>query len=201
MLLPARFARFGLVILMLMGPLAIPAAKADLSGPESFVQSLGEEAIALLNTTELNDDELQQAFIALLDRGFDINTIARFVIGRYWRGATTDQRNEYMVLFREFVLDTYAQRLDEYAGQSFNILDSRILDAKDTVVETELQGVDGPTLKIDYRVRSRDGNYQIIDVMVEGVSLVVTQRSEFASVINHKGMDGLLEVLREYNAQ
>ncbi len=122
------------------------------------------------------------------------------MIGRYWRAATPQQRQEYLSLFRVFVLDTYAQRLDGYSGETIDVIKSLPIDETDTMVSTEIVRRNGPPIRVDYRVRIRNDGHRIVDVIVEGISLVVTQRSEFASVINRKGLDGLLAVLREHRA-
>ena len=105
-----------------------------------------------------------------------------------------------MGLFREFVLDTYAERLDGYAGETFEVVKAQVLDERDTMVSTEIRGTDGPAIRVDYRVRAIGGVHKIVDVLVEGVSLIVTQRAEFASVINREGLDGLIARLRQYES-
>ena len=166
-----------------------------------FVKSLGDEAIEVLGSSDASDELRTIRFRSLLDQGFAVDTIARFVIGRYWRTATPQQRQEYLSLFREFILDTYARRLDAYSGETFDIVKTIPIDETDTMVSTEIVRQNGPPIRVDYRVRIRNDGHRIVDVIVEGVSLVVTQRAEFASVINRKGLDGLLAVLREHRAR
>ncbi len=169
--------------------------------PSQFVKTLGERAINILTSEGTTPEGRKAQFRDLLDEGFAVNTIGRFVLGRYWRAATPEELNEYLVLFRDFVLDTYSQRLDSYAGETFEIIKSQPLDEQDTMVSTEIGGTDGPAIRVDYRVRSQAGIHKIVDVLVEGVSLVVTQRAEFASVINREGFDGLIEILRRYGSK
>ncbi len=176
------------------------AADAAQNEAARFVKALGDEAIELLNTSDTSEEQRKIRFRSLLDEGFAVDTIARFVIGRYWRAATPQQRQEYMSLFREFVLDTYARRLDGYSGETFDVIKSRPIDETDTMVSTEIVRRNGPPIRVDYRVRIRNDGHRIVDVIVEGISLVVTQRAEFSSVINRKGLDGLLAVLREHEA-
>ena len=122
------------------------------------------------------------------------------MLGRYWRSATPQQRDEYLDLFREFVVATYAARFDAYAGETFDIVQVEPLDDRDSIVNTNMHASDGTPFRVDYRVRKTDAGLKIIDVMVEGVSLLVTHRSEIASVVNREGMDGLLEILRDQTA-
>ena len=165
--------------------------------PSRFVQSLGDRAISVLTNEGYSAGDRKARYRNLLDEGFAVNTIGRFALGSYWRAATPDERDEYLGLFREFVLDTYAERL---AGETFEFVKAQVLDERDTMVSTEIRGTDGPAIRVDYRVRAIDGVHKIVDVLVEGVSLIVTQRAEFASVINREGLDGLIARLRQYES-
>ncbi len=185
------------LVVALWSPAPVVAGPGDAG---AFVKQLGDDAIAVLSGADTDAEQRRTRYRELLDRGFAINTIARFVLGRYWRAATKTQRSEYLVLFREFVLDTYAARLEEYAGQTFEVVKLQPLDKKDTMVNTEIRSPGAPSIRVDYRVRARRDGLKIVDVVVEGVSLITTQRAEFASVINRKGVEGLLAMLRERSA-
>jgi len=176
-------------------------AAVEPNAAAGFVKTLGDSAIAVLSDKTVDKSERRRRYRELLDAGFAVKTIARFVIGRYWRVATPEQRDEYLRLFREFVLETYASRLDNYAGEQFKVVGAKPLDDKDTIVSTEIGSGDGPPIRVDYRVRRRAGDYKIVDVMVEGVSLITTQRQEFASIIDRDGIEGLIALLRERTAK
>ncbi len=178
-----------------------PAATEPTQKAADFVRSLGAEAIAILSTPNATDAQRNLRYRDLLDRGFALDTISRFVLGRHWRAASEEQRSEYRRLFREYVLDTYAERLSSYAGETFEVVKSLPIDDKDTIVSTEIRRPDGgPPIRVDYRVRQRSEQaHKVVDVHVEGVSLVTTQRAEFGSIISREGLDGLLELLREYD--
>jgi phospholipid transport system substrate-binding protein len=122
--------------------------------------------------------------------------VARLILGRHWRTASAAQQAEYLELFRAFALHTLASRLDVYGGQNFEITGARVVGRDDALVSTRILG-EGPPLAVDWRVRQRDDDRMVaIDVIVEGVSLIVTQRSEFGAVIERRGIDGLLAELR-----
>ncbi len=195
-----RPSAVGVALTAALWVFALGAADAAQNEAERFVKSLGDEAIVVLSTSDASEEQRKIRFRSLLDQGFAVDTIARFVIGRYWRAATPQQRQEYMSLFREFVLDTYARRLDGYSGETFDVIKTLPIDETDTMVSTEIVRQNGPPIRVDYRVRVRNDGHRIVDVIVEGISLVVTQRAEFASVINRKGLDGLLAELREFRA-
>ena len=192
-----RLPSIGLVLLLALAPL--PVAAGNEEGAIAFVQDLGDSAIAVLKAPDSTPEQRHASFQALLDRGFAVDTIGRFALGRYWRTASPEQQKEYLALFREFVLKSYASRLDGYSGETFTVVKAHAIDDKDTLVNTEITQSNAEPIRVDYRVRARQGDYKIVDVLVEGISLITTQRSEFASIINRDGIDGLLALMRDYD--
>jgi phospholipid transport system substrate-binding protein len=171
------------------------AAAGPPDGAQAFVQSLGEQALATLRTPSTTLDEREAAFRTLLRADFDIDFIARFVLGRSWNELSAEQRADYLQVFAEFVLKTYSQRLGGYSGETFVVTGSRPAGEQDVVVRTRIDRPSGPPLGADWRVRAIDAQYKIIDVAVEGISMAVTQRQEFAAVVGRSGVVGLLETL------
>lgn len=123
-----------------------------------------------------------------------MNTIGRFSLGRYWRVATAEEQKRYLELFRDMVVDVYSSRFSEYKGEKVEVRSSRA-EGKTDVLVTSFIVPDGggPEIQVDWRVRHKNNRYKVIDVIVEGVSMGVTQRSDFASVIQRGG--GKVEVL------
>ncbi len=191
-------AVIGIALVVALSSSPSVAASAPSHDPAKFIEWLGDEAIAILTTPNTTAEERKERYRDLLERGFAVDTIARFVLGRHWRAVTSEQRAEYRRLFREFVLDTYAELLDGYSGQAFEILKALPLNDVDTMVRTEVTQPDGPPIRVDYRVRLRREAFKVIDVQVEGISLLKTHRDEFKSIIARDGIDGLLELLREH---
>lgn len=171
-------------------------AETPLEGAAEFVKRLANEALATLNQSGGSLAQREAAFQKLLREGFDLKLIGRFVLGRYWRTATPGQRDDFQRLFEEFVLKSYAYRLGGYKGEDFTIVSTRAAGEKDALVKTRIVRPSGPPITADWRVRAKGDRFRIIDVMVAGVSMAVTQRSEFAAVINRGGFNGLLEALR-----
>lgn len=165
-----------------------------------FVQDLGNNAIAVIANKSITQQQRSDKFRDILRNSFDLMTIGRFVIGRSWNAATPDQQKEYMRLFEELVIKTYGDRMTLYTGEGFKVVGVRPETEKDTIVNSQITHPDGsdPTT-IDWRVRLRDGKLGVIDVVVEGVSLSVTQRQEYASVIqNNDGqISALLDKMRQ----
>lgn len=191
--------RFLLVLALAWGAWMAPAVAAEKTPPQEaarFIENLSAEALAILGAQGSSLDKREAELRALLSRSFDFRKIGKFVLGRAWRTATPDQRDEYQRLFQEFILRTYTRRLGGYSGQVFKITKAEPMGKIDAVVVTEIGRPSGPPLVAGWRVRGGAGTYKILDVIVQGVSMLATQRSEFASVVRSQGVDGLIEVLR-----
>ena len=175
----------------------VAQAQAPQPGAASqFVKALGDEAIVTLRSSDLPLEQREARFRALLARGFDMEFIGRFVLGQYWRQATPDQQQEYLQAFNDYVLDVYSARLGGYAGETLNVLGERPAGERDMMVNTRIERPSGPPLEAQWRVRQQPSGLRIIDVMVAGVSMVATQRDEFAAVVQRQKVSGLIDVLR-----
>jgi phospholipid transport system substrate-binding protein len=168
---------------------------------EKFIASLGHRALQVLVVGSQDPSTRGTAFRGILDEGFDLPLIGRYALGRYWRRATSVQRREYVKLFEDFIVMTYVARLGEYSGESLRVVSSRP-DDQDTIVTSEIVMEGRPSIRVDWRVRKDDSDgseTKIIDVIVEGISMLLTQRDEFASVIQRSGgnVEGLLTRLRD----
>ena len=114
--------------------------------------------------------------------------------------ATAEQQATYLALFGEYLLRTYAARLETFAGRSMTVLGTRQASDRDAVVRMAVARPGGAAITVDWRVRATANGHRVIDVAVEGISLAITHRAEFAAVIQRKGIDGLLAALRDHGA-
>ena len=164
----------------------------------TFIQSLGDQALeSLRDNVDGSFEEREAAFREVMVRGFDIPIVGRFVLGRHWRTATKEQRKAYMAVFVDFIVRVYASRFDSYGGELFTARSVIHDESGDKIVRAQIVRPSGSDpIGVDFRVRMRDEGYKVIDVTVEGISMLHTHRVEFASVINRKGIDGLLNDLR-----
>ena len=179
------------------------AARAnDLSaGAAQFVADLGSRALeALANAKQMPQAEVAERLRGFLQDSFDTQTIGRFVLGRYWNVATPEQRQEYMRLFEDLIVGVYSKRFTEYTGGAgFEVVAHRPEGERDAVVSSRItRPSGGPPVAVDWRVRRGNAGYKVIDVAVEGLSMSVTQRDEFTSVIERGGgnFQALLDALR-----
>jgi phospholipid transport system substrate-binding protein len=188
---------FSFMALAPVSAFAQPAAPP--SGPVvQFVQELGNQALTSLTAKDLAQQERSERVRALLVKYFDIQTIGRFVLGPYWAQATPDQQKEYLSLFENMIVQTYTQRFADYSGQSFTVKGLVSSDNQDSIVTSVIIQPDGPPVHVDWRVRNESGTYKIVDVLIENVSMSITQRADFSSIIQNGGgkVEALLAALR-----
>jgi phospholipid transport system substrate-binding protein len=199
-------AMLGIIVLLgsVMAPLAARGGSADpaVQQAEDLVQDLARQAWTLLDT-EREDDARIDHLARLLESGTDVDLLSRLVLGRHWRDLPDAQRASYQELFRAVVMRNLALRLDRYAkdatgglDQHFRITSSSPVGKGDVLVRSKITPQTGEPVDVDWRVRDRDDRPVIIDLIVAGVSLLVSQRSEFAAVIERSDIDGLLAELR-----
>ncbi|PWC33600.1 ABC transporter substrate-binding protein [Azospirillum sp. TSO35-2] len=175
------------------------AAQGADQGASAFIQKLGNDAIATFSDKSLSRPQATERFRVLLNAGFDVPYIGRWVLGRYWNSATEPQRAEYQKLFEQMIVNTYAERFVEYSGETFKITGTAPAGEADSMVTTQIVRPSGPPVNVSWRVRKTPTGFKIIDVVVENVSMGVTQRQEFASVVEQNGgrVDALIQALRQ----
>ena len=181
---------------------------APAESSKTFIQAVSDSAIRVLRDRDLSEEDRITEVRHLFAAGLDFRTIGRAVLGRHWKQASADELQIFQPLFRDFVVNTYATRLARYGIENMTIGESRSAANGDETVTSTVVATGGASTRIDWRVRKSSGGdcssgYKIIDVTVEGMSLALTQRSEFASVIRRDGgsLSGLISRLRTKLAQ
>ncbi len=185
MIIRREFLACCLVVLLVM-----PGARAESldDGAGNFITSLADKAIAALTEEGISRDQRVARFRALLNENFAVKYIGRWVLGRYWRKATYAERSEYLKLFENLTVTTYVDRFERYSGETLTVTKTVVKKAGDAIVYSQISRLEGvKPINVGWRVRAKEGDYKIVDVIVEGVSMGQTQRSEFASVIRRNG--------------
>lgn len=175
-----------------------PAQAAGIGPAGQFIQQLGETALMSLTGKNIARKTREERVRGILRNNFDIQAIGKFALGTYWREATPKQRADYMDLFEDMIVQTYTTRFEDYSGQTLKV-DNSAASGADYIVSSQVVQKDGPPVNLQWRVRKKEGGLRVVDVVVEGVSMSVTQRSDFASVIQSGGgkIDALLDSMRE----
>jgi len=189
----------GLLLVVGACLIAGPArADAFADGAGNFIAGLADKAVAALTDKNTPRAERVRRFRVLLNEHFAVDTIGRWVLGRHWSNATDVERKEYLALFEDLIVLTYVDRFTEYSGEKLTVIKSITAENMDVVVFSTITRPHQPEpIQVGWRIRAREGKYKIIDVMVEGISMLTSQRQEFAAVIQRDGVDGLISRLRQ----
>ncbi len=190
------------LVLMLVSLLTAQPARADdaAAGAKSFIEALANEAVQSLTAQDIDRTERRARVRKMMLDKFAFKRIARWVLGRYWRRATEAERDEYMKLFEDMLVIVYADRFANYAGEKLNVGRSETRGENDILVHSSLVRSQGQNpIDVAWRLSAQDNSYKIVDVMVEGLSMGITQQKEFSSVIrqNGNGVQGLLDELKK----
>jgi phospholipid transport system substrate-binding protein len=167
----------------------------------AFVQDLGDKVIGLIRQTELARSSRETKFRNLLVENIDLRSVSRAALGRYWRMATDVQIARYQTIYPDYVIAIYGGLFENYSDETLKVTGAQPVGGGDVLVDSEITRGKALPLNVIFRVRRRGDGFKVLDVMVEGISMLVTQRSEFASVIQSKGMDGFLQRMQEISEQ
>lgn len=181
--------------------LSTVSAQAGTREAEAFVKQRGADAIKVLSTPGLTDQQYMREFNDFVDKSFDVPAMAQFALGVYWRQANEQQRTEYLKLYRDYFVGTYAARFRTFSGEAFEVTGTRAINETESLVQSRIvrPGNQAP-INVDWHVRENSAP-KVVDMIIEGLRLGVTLRDEFSGVIQSGGLDALFRALRERNAK
>ena len=185
--------------LVLFGWTAAPAVQAS-ADPTAFIQEVSSQAITQMEPAATETDQQRAAKLKpLLEKYFDMPSIAKYMLGSYWRKATPAEQADFTSVLTDFLALAYGKRFANYTGHEMAI--GRVRDEGDgrSVVFSTVKLPSGEPARVDWTVEQAGDGYKIADVKVEGLSLADTHRQEFASVINNNGgsVSKLIEILKK----
>ena len=177
-------------------------AFASFEAEEKFVSNFADNAISILSNKSLNASQKNIQFTELVMSSIDMNLISKFVLSKYWKLATDDQKKAYLAAFKQYFISSYANKLDQYSGEKVIIVSSNAAK-KFVIVKSNIvrDGTDTLKIELDWRLLTRDGQTKIIDLSIEGISLIIAQREEFQSFLanNDNSLDALINKLNSIN--
>ena len=179
-------------------------ALANFEAEEKFVSNFADNAISILSNESLNASQKNIQFTELVMSSIDMNLISKFVLSKYWKLATDDQKKAYQVAFKQYFISSYANKLDQYSGEKVVIVSSNAAK-KFVIVKSNIvrDGTDTLKIELDWRLLTRDSQTKIIDLSIEGISLIIAQREEFQSFLanNDNSLDALINKLNSINSK
>lgn len=181
------------------------SAWAQELAPDQLVQKITEEVLAAVKSDKQLAAGDRQKAVKLAEEKvlpyIDFEHATRLAVGRAWAQASPEQKKNLVTEFRNMLVRTYSNAVETYQGQTLKVLPSRgKQDPEDTVVRTQFIRSGGQPLPIDFAMRKTGQGWKVYDITVEGVSLVLTYRSEFDAVVKQEGIDGLIKRLTQKNA-
>ena len=183
--------------------LASPALAQQASGPKAFVKDLSTTALTELTSGKISDSERVKRLRRLLVQSFDIPVVGKFVLGVHWRQTNEAQFKEFLKLYEIYVAHNYAGLFKKYNGETIDILREQPSGGDTTLVFGRINQTSGPAIAMEIRVHKNNSGYKALDLKIEGVSMPLTHRKQFSSVINRdrKGVQGLIAALRRATAR
>jgi phospholipid transport system substrate-binding protein len=166
-----------------------------------FVKSTGDRLVAVVNGPGAAQDKRAQ-MTQILNDAVDVDGIAKFCLGRFWRTATPDQQDVYVKLFHQVLVTNITSKLGEYKGVTFTMGRART-EGENDVVSTTVDRPNNPPTAVDWVVAEVGAKFKIIDVVAEGTSLRLTQRQDYASYLmhNNNSVDALISAMKNQLAQ
>lgn len=164
------------------------------------MQTTLSRALETLRDASLDQKTRRERVERLVEDRFDFDRTSRLVLGRNWHKLSDGERAEFVVEFRRHLSNTYGRRLGELSSEKVEITGTRLEKNGDVTVQSSVTGgAAGDGVKIDYRMRGKDGPWKAIDVVIGGVSLLQSFRSQVQEIIGADGAGGLIRRLREKN--
>lgn len=184
----------GLFLGLAFNPIA--AAEAD---PRVFVSQLAGKAMETMTAKGISDVERSQRFRSQFTADVDLPEIGKFVLGRHWRAATPEQQQEFLKAFEDIVVLTWATRFKDYGGDLRHVVTNAAVDGeRGIVVESKVERDHQSPINLQWKLKKGEADLRVVDLVVEGASMAITYRNEYASVIQANGgkIDGLLGAMR-----
>ena len=184
--------------LLVMFSQSVAAEDVWRTDPTAFINHFAEVGIDDILSADINEADKTERFRGLFNEGFDIPAIGRFVLARNWRRANDTEKQEFVGLFEDVIVYTWSRRFSKYDGQTIDVRGTTPDGETGTLVDSAIVDSNGESISVQWRLRQREEGLRIVDVIVEGVSMAITYRQEYASVIRQRGgLNGLLALLRQ----
>lgn len=196
-MLPALFSRRFLLIAAAAGYVAtmqaLFAAPVQAAAPDQFIREVGGDTLKALGDRSLTTEKREGLVRTLMTSHLDLEAVGQFCLGRYNRGLSEAQKQEYNSLFLDYLVKVYSQLLSQYNGETLDVRDGVKAAGSEQVVESQINRQNGPPIRVEWKTHEKNGKPLVTDVVVEGVSMAFTQRQQFESVIQNNG--GKIEAL------
>ena len=170
--------------------------------PTAFINHFSQASIDDILNANIDTVEKTARFRTVFNDSFDIPAISRFVLGRAWRRASDSEKQDFLAVFEDVIVYTWSRRFKQYTGQTIKVLGTSPDGDTGTLVNSVIKDLAGQTISVQWRLRQRGEGLRIVDIIIEGISMVITYRQDYTSVIRQNGgIQGLLTELRKQAAE
>lgn len=188
------------LLLMIVAPAQAQSDRAvdDARGAIDFIQRISDETIAVWSDAKMTESERYGAFRAIFEEATDIELLARGMLGRHYLTASSSQREAYMQAMGDYIISEFDKRMAQIGFKTLAVTGTKPAPGKHghLFVSTEVERDEGQPILADWRVRKKDGRFQIVNLEFENINLMITNREVFASKVKDDGMDGLISWLK-----
>jgi phospholipid transport system substrate-binding protein len=171
-----------------MAAAAAPARALSTDAAESFVRSIIDEAQRIVNAATPADARVGE-FLTLFRRVAALPEIGRFTVGLAWREMSEKQRADFLSAFERYAARAYSARIGDYQGQTMTVDGAQDAGRRGVLVRSTLSQQGAAPIRVEWLVSDRTGEPKVIDIIAEGVSISITQREEFAAMLERRGRD------------
>ena len=184
---------------------ASTTAAATASAPRKLIETVTQDVVAILRNDKLTSAEKTAKCRDIAFANIDFETLSRLTLGRNWRDLTEAQQKDFVQEYRKHIAGTYSHMTDQYHNEDILVSGDREEARGDWTVQTRIMGdkngVRDEIAKVEYRLRQTDKQWKVIDLTIDGVSLMSNFRSQFQEIISNGGFDKLMKQLRDKNAE
>ena len=199
---PTKNPRISGWIAVLLGLLLAATTVRAAEGPRDVVRRLADSVLAVLKDKSISSDEKRRRIEAIADVGVDFQVLSQLVLARNWSRFSPEEQAGFQREFKRHLSVTYGNSVDSYKNEDLVILSDREEGRGDITVKGKiLRGGGADDILTDYRLRQKNGEWKIIDFIVEGVSLVANFRSQFQDLLASKTPAQVIALIHEKNAR
>jgi phospholipid transport system substrate-binding protein len=187
------------VVSVLAAP-GVRAATESEAAARTVIAETVDEVLAVLRDKSKSTEDRIRSLEQIVYGRFDLYVMSRLVLARNWKRFSEEQKEQYVAEFKQYLTNSYGNRIERYDQQEVEIIGEREEPRGDVVVKTKILGGEFEGALVDYRLRKQDAGWRVIDVVIEGISMVSNYRDQFKSIVSSGGPELLLEKLKEKNA-